>query len=112
MQLATGDIKTAFLQGYDFDPNMDKQYVGLRPYPGAEVDVWEYDGPIYGDEVAPANLHETFTDFMTCNMKYELMSEEQIKKCADLKLLQYTQCENELSLYYNPKTGHSGKVGG
>ena len=39
-------------------------------------------------------------------MKYELMSEEQIKKCADLKLLQYTQCENELSLYYNPKTGH------
>ena len=76
-ELATGDIKTAFLQGYDFDPSMDKQYVGLRPYPGAEVDVWEYDGPIYGDEVAPANLHETFTDFMTCDMKYELMSEEQ-----------------------------------
>ena len=43
---------------------------------------------------------------MTYNMKYELMSEEQIKKCADLKLLRYTQCENELSLYYNPKTGH------
>ena len=68
--------------------------------------MWEYDGPIYGDEVAPVNLHETFTDFMTCDMKYELMSEEQIKKCADLKLLKCTQCENELSLYYNPKTGH------
>ena len=32
-ELATGDIKAAFLQGYDFDESLDQQYayVGLRP---------------------------------------------------------------------------------
>ena len=41
-ELSTGDIATAFLQGYDFDETMEQQYVGLRAYPGAEVDVREY----------------------------------------------------------------------
>ena len=39
--ISTGDIKTAFLQGYGFDKTLPKQYVGLRPYPGAEVEVCE-----------------------------------------------------------------------
>ena len=76
--VSTGDIRTAFLQGYNFDKSLEQQYVCLRAYPGAEVDVWEYDGHIYGDEVTPINLHETFTDFMLDTMKYELMIEEQI----------------------------------
>mgnify|MGYP001452849496 CR=1 FL=1 len=54
-EISTGDIATAFLQGYNFDVELEKQYVGLRAYPGAELDVWEYDGPIYGDETAPMN---------------------------------------------------------
>ena len=34
-EISTGDIRTAFLQGYNFDKNMEQQYVGLRAYPGA-----------------------------------------------------------------------------
>ena len=47
--ISTGDIAVAFLQGYNFDKTLEVQYVGHRPYPRAEVDVWEYSGPIYGD---------------------------------------------------------------
>ena len=64
------------------------EYVGLRPYPGAEVDVWEYDGPIYGDEEAPMNLHVTFTDYMTGTMKYELMKPEQVRKMIGQELVE------------------------
>ena len=71
-----------------------------------EIDVWQYDGPIYGDEVAPVNLHETFTDFMLDDMKYELMTDEQIAAVSGMKMLKYTQADNELSIYYNQDTGH------
>ena len=105
-ELSTGDIATAFLQGYDFDETMEQQYVGLRAYPGAEVDVWEYNGPIYGDEVAPANLHKTFSDFMTDEMQYELMTKKQVEAMMGVVgKIGFKQCDNEMSLYYNPKTG-------
>ena len=96
----------AFLQGYNFDSTLEVQYVGHRPYPGAEIDVWEYSGPIYGDEAAPMNLHDTFTDFMTGKMEYKKMTEEQIKKIYGKETLNYVQASNELALYYHKDTGH------
>ena len=81
--------------------------MGLRQYPGAELDVWEYNGPLYGDEVAPVNLHETFTDYMLDEMKYELMADEQIASVCGLEMLKYVQSENESSLYWNPATWHT-----
>ena len=45
----------------------------------APIEVWEYEGTIYGDDDAPMNLHNTFTDFMLNDMKYELMKIDQIK---------------------------------
>ena len=78
-EISTGDIGTAFLQGYNFDKSLDVQYIGYRAYPGAEMDVWVYDGPIYGDEEAPVNLHETFTDWITGKMKYERMTKAHLK---------------------------------
>ena len=80
--------------------------MGLRAYSGAEIDVWQYDGPIYGDEVAPVNLHETFTDFMLDEMKYELMTDEQIATVCGMEMLKYAQAHNKLSLYYNKETEH------
>ena len=61
-ELSTGDIATAFLQGYDFDETMEQQYVGLRAYPGAEVDVWEYNGQFIAVKVATEdNLADNLT---------------------------------------------------
>ena len=100
-EISTGDIRTAFLQGYDFDDSLPQQYVGLRQYPGAELDVWEYNGPLYGDEVAPVNLHETFTDYMLDEMNYELMTDVQIASVCGLEMLKYVQSQNELSLHRN-----------
>ena len=106
-EISTGDMATAFLQGYNFDPELDRQYIGYRSYPGAELDVWEYEGPIYGDEVAPMNLHDTFTDFMTGDMKYEKMTKEQVKKSKLGEVeMAYKQSKNELALYRHPETGH------
>ena len=57
--------------------------------------------------MAPVNLHETFADYMLGEMKYELMADEQIASVCGLEMLKYVQSQNELSLYWNPATGHT-----
>ena len=79
--------------------------MGLRAYPGAELDVWEYDGPIYGDETAPMNLHKTFTDFMLNDMNYNLMTEGRVTKVFGQELSTFIQARNELAMYTDPKSG-------
>jgi len=44
-ETSTGDIRKTFLQGYGFDGSLPQQHVGLRQYPGAELDVWKSAGP-------------------------------------------------------------------
>ncbi len=44
--------------------------MGHRAYPGVEIDVREYNGPIYGDDVALINLHTAFTDYMAGEVQY------------------------------------------
>lgn len=93
--------KSAFLSErsdtFVHDPILLAYLLGHMAYPGAEI---------YGDETAPMNLHETFTDFMAGEMKYGKMMDEQIMKMFGKEHLKYVQAQNELALYYDPKTSH------
>ena len=44
------------------------------------------------------NLHDTFTDFMTGQMEYSKMTDEQVEKIFGKTLLKYVQTKNELAL--------------
>ena len=67
-EIATGDIAVAFLQGYDYSiakTNDEPFYAAYREHPGAEVTVVQLQGPVYGQEDAAVNLHNTFNDWIT-----------------------------------------------
>ena len=104
-QISTGDIYKAYLQGYDSPPEEEQKYVGYRAYPDAELEVRPYKGPVYGDEGGGANMHVTFDDWITGEMKYDRMTEKQIGEMFGEELMKFVRSENEIALYRDHKTG-------
>ena len=104
-EISTGDIYKAYLQGYDTAPEEEPKYVGYKAYPDAEMEVRPYKGPVYGDEGGGANMHITFHDWITGEMKYDRMTDEQIKSVFGAELMQFVRSENEIAMYRDQKTG-------
>jgi len=62
--LSSVDVRTAFLQAEEFDASDATRYVVYQPYKGAEMQVYELRGPLYGARRSGKRWYDTLRKWL------------------------------------------------
>ena len=63
-ELATGDVRTAFLKGDEYGEGEPPRYVAYKAHRNARVRVFRLRGSLYGQRDAPIRWHETLRGWL------------------------------------------------